>query len=931
MLLNSLGLLLVTLVVQLWLMEPWPSTITLPTATLLLTCLIQLVTLLVASYNLNNTVGSVRRLAVLESGLIAVCLGAAACWAFANSQLIAFQPVQLFIICSLFAIDTLLAFIVMLIANIAYLSASCFSIFNSPHRIDIPTPPLILFLITTLVCIIFNLLGLCLNADSQQSCRESFNDIKSYVQSKIMVETEDKKLSKLMASVIPEHLVGEMRVDLLSRQNKGPFHKIYLDFHDNVSILFADIVNFTKISSTCPAQLLVETLNELVGRFDKAAERNHCLRIKILGDCYYCVSGIPDESDQHAQRSVEMGLDMIDILGDLAQDNSGLDLNMRVGIHSGRVLCGVLGMKKWQFDVHSNDVKLANHTEQSGIPGRVHITDATLKALADNYQVEPADGHLRDAYIAQKNITTYFVIPPNERRRPSVLTAAADVAGKDLDKEQKRPSLVQLHIQQLPMASSAGGAKSHRFKMVTQRIINALHFIRTIDAPFANLEPAPSANNRRADQILHETILSRFQIQDLHPLTLRFKDKDLSQLYSSKAKCASSAPLLRAQQLGKGRTLHLLTALLSLLYLAYETTIGISGGIGPKSGGALISTDLDGRQHEAPQLQPHPQEVTLGYALMGELVLILTISLAVYMHHTEHNSRRDFLWRQIVIQDKTSMDRMRDCNKSIFFNLLPPHVASYFLEQRVAGAHLGLYHKSYDRIGVVFATISNFSSFYEEVQGNNHGLECLRLLNEIICDFDSILDDDRFKAVDKIKTIGSTYMAAVGLFPDFELPSGPSGADAAATTSGAGPLAVSPPTAGEGQTNSDPITDNVEMRRNVANYLHILVRFVIEMKARLQDINEHSYNSFKLRVGINLGPVIAGVIGASKPQYDIWGNTVNIASRMETTAEVNKIQITEEVYDVLKDFNDDQKFKFTCRGSINVKGKGFMTTYYLDY
>lgn len=250
------------------------------------------------------------------------------------------------------------------------------------------------------------------------------------------------------------------------------------------------------------------------------------------------------------------------------------------------------------------------------------------------------------------------------------------------------------------------------------------------------------------------------------------------------------------------------------------------------------------------------------------------------------------------------------------------------------------------------------------MQGNNHGLECLRLLNEIICDFDSILDDERFKAVDKIKTIGSTYMAAIGLFPHYELPSSsiepqadaqalpfpkataeePNASDARTINQATPAASLTPPNGScQLKSNCSETTETTEnrnrhhddnnlmARRDVARYLQILVRFVLEMKARLQDINEHSYNNFKLRVGINLGPVIAGVIGASKPQYDIWGNTVNVASRMESTAEANRIQITEEVYQILKDFNQDQGFQFTCRGSVNVKGKGFMTTYYLDY
>lgn len=267
----------------------------------------------------------------------------------------------------------------------------------------------------------------------------------------------------------------------------------------------------------------------------------------------------------------------------------------------------------------------------------------------------------------------------------------------------------------------------------------------------------------------------------------------------------------------------------------------------------------------------------------------------------------------------------------------------------------------------MFATISNFSDFYSESQGNNHGLECLRLLNEIICDFDSILDDERFKAVDKIKTIGSTYMAAIGLFPNYEFPSIESlphflanqkqqqqqqqlhppeiiantNANIALHTATATvnqPKCSRRPSDGqpsEQQSNKPNDASNSAInfatRREVARYLQILVRFVIEMKDRLKDINEHSYNNFKLRVGINLGPVIAGVIGATKPQYDIWGNTVNVASRMESTADANRIQITDDVYQILNEFNEDQGFKFTCRGSINVKGKGFMTTYYLDY
>lgn len=105
----------------------------------------------------------------------------------------------------------------------------------------------------------------------------------------------------------------------------------------------------------------------------------------------------------------------------------------------------------------------------------------------------------------------------------------------------------------------------------------------------------------------------------------------------------------------------------------------------------------------------------------------------------------------------------------------------------------------------------------------------------------------------------------------------------------------------------------------------ILAELYFAMEERLKDINDNSYNTFMLRVGINIGPVVAGVIGARKPQYDIWGNTVNVASRMESTGKLKNCQVTEDVYQLLKD-----QYDFECRGEIEVKGKGKMKTYFLQ-
>lgn len=101
--------------------------------------------------------------------------------------------------------------------------------------------------------------------------------------------------------------------------------------------------------------------------------------------------------------------------------------------------------------------------------------------------------------------------------------------------------------------------------------------------------------------------------------------------------------------------------------------------------------------------------------------------------------------------------------------------------------------------------------------------------------------------------------------------------------------------------------------------------YALRLLEQINEVNEHSFNNFRMRIGINVGAVVAGVIGARKPQYDIWGNVVNVSSRMDSTGILDHIQITQEVYDILR----PKGYEMVCRGQVDVKGKGTMTTYFL--
>lgn len=160
-----------------------------------------------------------------------------------------------------------------------------------------------------------------------------------------------------------------------------------------VSILFADIVGFTKMSANKSAHALVGLLNDLFGRFDRLCELTCCEKISTLGDCYYCVAGCPEPRSDHAYCCVEMGLGMIQAIEQFCQEKKEM-VNMRVGIHTGTVLCGILGMKRFKFDVWSNDVNLANLMEQLGVAGKVHLSEATANFLDDRYVRE--DGRITE-------------------------------------------------------------------------------------------------------------------------------------------------------------------------------------------------------------------------------------------------------------------------------------------------------------------------------------------------------------------------------------------------------------------------------------------------------------------------------------------------------------------------------------------------------
>ncbi|KAJ3660494.1 hypothetical protein Zmor_004941 [Zophobas morio] len=251
--------------------------------------------------------------------------------------------------------------------------------------------------------------------------RKSFLEKRSCVESTLQLNFEENQENNLMSSIIPHHIVGKVKTSLteyISQYRKNgsvplqkPFENLYIEAHQNVTILFADIVNYTMMTSRLEVSGILDVLNHLCSRFDAISEKLKVLRVKFLGDCYYCVAGLPpDPAPNHAEACVDFGLEMIAIIAGIRKLKN-LDINMRIGVHTGSISSGIIGTIKWQYDIWSKDVDLANKMETERTAGMVHITKETKNLLHKPYNIELSTKIVN-------NEPTYLVKPCPEKAPP---------------------------------------------------------------------------------------------------------------------------------------------------------------------------------------------------------------------------------------------------------------------------------------------------------------------------------------------------------------------------------------------------------------------------------------------------------------------------------------------------------------------------------
>ncbi|MDO8313285.1 MAG: adenylate/guanylate cyclase domain-containing protein [Sideroxyarcus sp.] len=185
----------------------------------------------------------------------------------------------------------------------------------------------------------------------------------------------------MLPQAIAERLKGRPDVTADS------FTEVIADSFADVTVLFADIVGFTNFSVGVNPEKLVVLLNEIFTGFDSIADIHGLEKIKTIGDAYMAVAGIPLSVEDHVARTAHMALDMMDAM-DAFNKRNGYTLQMRIGINSGAVVAGVIGKRKFIYDLWGDTVNTASRMESHGVAGRIQVTDATRQRLGEPFVFE---------------------------------------------------------------------------------------------------------------------------------------------------------------------------------------------------------------------------------------------------------------------------------------------------------------------------------------------------------------------------------------------------------------------------------------------------------------------------------------------------------------------------------------------------------------
>ena len=210
------------------------------------------------------------------------------------------------------------------------------------------------------------------------------------------LELEKQKARDVLDKIFPSTVVQQL---------EDGASAIY-DYYPSTTILFSDMVGFTTMSKDMDARELVTFIDDVFGRMDRLCEKHGVEKIKTIGDAYMAAAGVPMACDDHAARIANLAMDILELYREIARADGADKLNARIGIHSGPVVGGVIGLNKFAFDLWGDTVNVASRMESTGIPGEIQVSVATRELLPENF-ITHIRGHV--AMKGHSSIETFLL------------------------------------------------------------------------------------------------------------------------------------------------------------------------------------------------------------------------------------------------------------------------------------------------------------------------------------------------------------------------------------------------------------------------------------------------------------------------------------------------------------------------------------------
>lgn len=690
--------------------------------------------------------------------------------------------------------------------------------------------------------------------------------------------------------------------------------------YPNVTVIFADIVGFTSLSSTISPQSLVELLNTLFSQFDDIVDF-HCLeKIRTVGDAYLCVANMTKELDGAALAAVRAAKGMISEVHRL-NITMNVNLSLRVGIASGPLIAGVTGKTKWNYDIYGKPLSDASLMETLAPPNCIAISKSVYDECKNDpeFYFEHANNKEHEYYLMRRLLDPLLDIIPSRLQKPKTTDNLAFLAQPVLDpihKEILRESISaileddsfsfgSLSPLSLNPASSTSSVPINssglyddlqldvvkRFgfsredlelekkKLQSKLFIFKLKFKRPeFEAEFAQKSLQTTKNYTTILVLLFSLSIVITFISDVMtgdnfsfrevvvtavvPFILSLYALVYSRYFDNQKSdyLAAGAALIYVLAVD---FIYFLFSSGRHLTLIVVTVNSITSFIRVPIHLMLITqfiyvvTSL-GILISNPLLR--------GYHTSAAAVLFFFLATSYFTQTSIQKSfRQQFLVTKKIQVDMYHQRVSQRRAKLLIQNILPLDIIPRLQNphnNKIAVVDL------FEQATIIFINITNLVELTENLDPSS----AFQIYNELFTQLDEI--SKTFK-IEKIKTINNVYMAACGL------------------------------------------------PNQIPNHADTAVYFAIEC---YRAISRYTFpqvdKRFKVRIGAATGPVVAGIIGKKKYAYDCWSDTTNTASRMESNGWNGYLQVTPYTFETLK-----QKSHFEKREQLDIKGKGTMDTY----